>query len=145
MRWRLHPCPEVASRYVVVEVYATVKDLRAALRRGGSPVVTRSGRVNRRAAFRWATGACTWNPRKRPVATVVLAAEELGAGYVAHEFLHATMCYASRCVIRGDVRVTDLHGGPIGERLAEFHETLTKTFWRRWYDHQSLLALRAVR
>lgn len=81
--------------------------------------------------------------RKVPdVGHILLVRTCVGAGYVAHEILHAVVCYAFRS---GAVEVMrkDREGGKekgrrravaAEERLAELTEGLTRAFWTEWYE-----------
>lgn len=123
------------SRYVVVQVFATLGAMRQWAARHSGVVIAASGRrCTGKTRFRNALGLCRVAPGTREIATVSLAREYCGPRIVCHEFQHATMEYLRRYLLHQEVEGGNLLFGPLGERLADFNGNLASRFWARLRD-----------
>ena len=130
-RWRLHPCPHVKSRYVVVQVFRTLGEMRSWAAIHGGEMHAASGRVVKGHRYRHALGICTIIPKDRAIAVVSVVQGYCGPRIVCHEFQHATMEYLRRYWLTKNREGGALVFGPIGEALAHFAGNLASDFWAR--------------
>lgn len=140
-KWRLYPDADVPSRYVVVQIFRTLGEMRAWCQRHLPRTISGSGRCcTGKHRYRRALGVCAVAPSLRAIAVVTLAKDHCYPKVASHEFQHATMAYLNRCILgsqrRGtrDLMAPDLIFGPIGEQLAHFNGNLNREFYNRLHE-----------
>lgn len=133
-RWRIYPDNDVPSRYVTVQIFRTLGEMRAWHVRYGGVTYAASGRKLRsKSRYRNGLAVCRIMPGERQVATCSFTQGYCGPRIVCHEFMHATMGYLHRFVRpEGGTSDLPLIFGELGEQLAYFHGNLCSEFWARY-------------
>jgi hypothetical protein len=83
-------------------------------------------------------GVYVAHPGRDPFGTVMLARRYLGAGYVAHEIMHALLDVLfrfkfDRVCVRSRERPGSRMACPAEETLCQLASLLHRQFWKRWY------------